>query len=66
VCAYLSNKLGGYQIREIAKHFDRDPVVISQGLKKVEQRLREGKDLKAVMTTLENDLTRNKRQKIKT
>jgi chromosomal replication initiation ATPase DnaA len=38
VCAYLSNKLGGYPIREIAEHFNRDPVAVCQGLKKVEQR----------------------------
>jgi len=66
VCAYLSNKLGGYQIREIAEHFSRDPVAVCQGLKKVEQSLREDKNLEGVMSALENNLTKNKRQKIKT
>jgi len=28
VCAYLGRKLGGYQIREIAERFNRDPVAV--------------------------------------
>jgi hypothetical protein len=37
-----------------------------QGLKRVEQRLREDKNLEGVVTALENNLTKNKRRKIKT
>jgi chromosomal replication initiation ATPase DnaA len=66
VCAYLSSELGGYQIREIAEHFNRDPVAVCQGLKRVEQSLRGDKNLEGVMTALENNLTQNRRRKIKT
>jgi len=66
VCAHLSNKLGGYQIREIAEHFNRDPVVVCQGLKKVEQSLREDRNFGGAMSALESNLIKNKRRKIKT
>jgi REP element-mobilizing transposase RayT len=66
VCAYLGRGLGGHRIREIAEHFDRDSVAITYGLKKVEQRLREDKKVRAEVTSLENSLIKNKRRKIKT
>jgi hypothetical protein len=42
-----------------------DAVAVCQGLKKVEQSLRENKNLGGVMTTLENNLTKNKKRKKK-
>ena len=66
VCAYLGHGLGGFKIREIAEHFHRDPVAMTYGLKKVEQRLREDKKVGAEVTGLENRLIKNKRRKIKT
>ena len=30
VAGYLARRLGGHQIKRVAEHFDRDPVVISQ------------------------------------
>ena len=53
-------------LREITEHFNRDPVAITYGLKKVEQRFREDKKLEAEVTFLENNLMENKRRKIKT
>lgn len=66
VCAYLGHGLGGFKIREIAEHFNRDPVAITYGLKKAEQRFREDKRLEAKVRALENNLIENKRRKIKT
>lgn len=66
VCAYLGHGLGGFKIRQIAEHFNRDPVAITYGLKKLEQRLREDKKVGAEVTVLENNLIENKRRKIKT
>lgn len=43
-----------------------DPVAVCQGLKKVEQSLRENKNLGGVMIALEDNLTKNKKRKIKT
>jgi putative transposase len=66
VCAYLGHGLGGFKIREIAEHFNRDPVAITYGLRKVEQRFREDKKLEAEVTALKSNLIKNKRRKIKT
>lgn len=40
VCAYLVYRLGGYKVREIGEHFNLGPVVISYGLRKVEERFK--------------------------
>jgi hypothetical protein len=60
--AYLRNKLGNYQIRKVAEHFNRDRAVISQDLKKVELHLRGDKDSKEAMAVLENKLIKNKKR----
>ncbi|NWF92555.1 MAG: hypothetical protein HXY46_06530 [Syntrophaceae bacterium] len=66
VCAYLGHRVGGFHIKEIAERFSRDPVAVTYGLKKVEQRLREDKKVEAEMRALENSLVKNGRRKIKT
>ncbi len=33
---YLVRKLGGHKIKVVAQHFNRDPVVIGQGIKGLE------------------------------
>lgn len=45
VVGYVGRELGDYQIKGIAEHFNRDPVVISQGIKRLEKRLTEEKGL---------------------
>ncbi len=64
LCAYLGQGLGGYKVREVAEYFHRDPVAMSYGLRKVEQRLREDKTLRAELADLESRLIKNKRRKI--
>jgi len=66
VCAYLGHGLGGFKVREIAKHFSRDSVAITYGLKKVEERLREDGKVRAELTALKNSLIKDKKRKIKT
>ena len=66
VCAYIGHGLGGFKLREIAEHFNRDPVAMTYGFRKVEERLREDKKLEVEVSGLENSLIRNKRRKIKT
>lgn len=65
VCAYLGHELGGFKIREIAEHFGRDPVAMSYGLRRVEERLREDEEIARQVAALKNRLIRNKRRKIK-
>jgi putative transposase len=64
VSAYLGRKLGGFKLKEMADHFNRDPVAIAYGLRKVEQRISEDKKIGAEVTVVENSLVRNRRRKI--
>jgi hypothetical protein len=66
VCDHLSNKLEGYETNETAGHFNRDPVAICQGLKKVGRRLKKDRDLEGVMNALEINLTEKGKRKTKT
>jgi hypothetical protein len=52
------------QIRNISEHFNRNQSVISQDLKKVELRLRKGKNSKGAMAVLENKLIKDEKRKI--
>lgn len=53
----MARKLGGIQIKNVAAHFRRDPVVIGQGIKKLGQRLREETPVIRAITKLEAVLT---------
>ena len=64
VVGYLVRRFGGYSIREIAEYFERDPVVISQGVRRVEQRLREDAMFSSTMTGLQETMTHGKKPKI--
>ena len=46
-----------------SEHFHRDPVVISQGIKRLEQKLKDEKDLQMSMDIIEKSLKRNKNRK---
>jgi REP element-mobilizing transposase RayT len=59
---YLARKLGGFQVKTVADHFNRDPVVISQGIKRLEQRLREEKTVARAMGKLEEVLTLDRKK----
>jgi REP element-mobilizing transposase RayT len=53
VAAYMARKLTGCQVKSVAAHFNRDPVVISQGIRKVEERIREDGGVAEALTELE-------------
>jgi aminoglycoside N3'-acetyltransferase len=55
-------KLGGHSIKGIAEHFNRDPVVISQGIKRVEQKFREDKVFTNKLITFQKVLAENKKR----
>ena len=56
VTGYVGRKLGGYQIKAIAAHFHRDPVVISQGIKRLENKLKEEKGFVKTVSDIERSL----------
>ena len=63
VAGYLARKLANIRVKSVAGHFERDPVVISQGINKLEKRLLDEKEIKKVMTRLEKDLTEGRKRK---
>ena len=43
VVGYLAKELANHPFKETAAHFNRDPVVISKGIKGLEKKIREEK-----------------------
>ena len=59
----IGRKLGGHTIRAVAEQFNRDPVAITQGVKKVEAKLREESDFKQAIEEIEKMLTKKREKK---
>ena len=64
IVGYLGRKLGGHQIKRTAEHFNRDPVVISQGIKRLESKLNKGEGFAKTMISIEKSLIRKSSRKI--
>jgi len=64
VVAFLGRKWGGYQLKFIAEHFKRDPVVVSKGVRGVEKKLVEDRNFAQSVAVMEKALIRNKKSKI--
>jgi len=47
--------MGGYTIKAAASHFNRNPVAITQGVKKIEAKLREESDFKQAIEKSRKD-----------
>ena len=63
VVGLIGRKLGGHTIRAVAEHFNRDPVAITQGVKKVEAKLREESDSKQAIEKIEKTLSTKREKK---
>jgi hypothetical protein len=50
-------------LKAVAEHFHRDPVGISQGMQKLEVRLREDGTLQGAVKRIEETLTRSRKSK---
>lgn len=61
---YLGRKLGGHKIKVVAQHFNRDPVVIGQGIKGLENKVKDGKGFAKTMISIKKSLIRNSSRKI--
>jgi hypothetical protein len=51
-------------MKAIATHFHRDPVVISQGIKRLENRFKEEKGFRKTVSDIEQSLIRKSSRKI--
>jgi hypothetical protein len=64
VVAFLGKKWGGYALKRFAEHFKRDPVAISKGVRRVEEKLVEDRSFARSLGTVEKILIRNKKPRI--
>jgi len=63
VVGYVGRKLAGHRVKAVAEHFHRDPVGISQGMQKLEVRLRRDGTVQGAVKGIEETLTRNRKRK---
>jgi putative transposase len=63
IVAYLARGLGGWMVKDIAGHFRRSPMRISQAIIEVEKRLRENESIKKMVEKLEKDLIKQAKRK---
>ncbi len=64
VVGHLGKALGGYSFKEISDHFHRDPVVMSQGIRRLEKKIRDDETFAKAIAKLRRALTRNREKKI--
>jgi len=63
VVGRMGRKLGGHFVKAVAEHFNRDPVAITQGIKKVEEKLRHENDFQQAIEKIERMLTKKRKKK---
>ena len=63
LAAYLGRKLSGYSIVDMARHFERDPSVISQQVVKAERLLLEDGKLAKRIDRVEKELILGRKKK---
>lgn len=61
---YLARKLTGRRVKEIAQYFNREPMRMSLGLRKIENLLQCDKDLKAKIEVMESNLRKKGKKKL--
>ena len=61
VVGYLGKELANLPFKASAGHFNRDPVVISKGIKGLEKRIREDEAIATTIRKLREYLTKNKK-----
>ena len=60
VVGYLGKELANLPFKATAVHFNRDPVVVSKGIKGLEKRIREDEAIATAITMLRESLTKNR------
>jgi len=57
-----TKELANHPFKETAEHFNRDPVVISKGIKGLEKKIREDETISTAITMLQESLTKNRKK----
>jgi chromosomal replication initiation ATPase DnaA len=63
IVGYLARGLAGQMVKDIAEHFRRSPMRISQGIIEVEKRLREDESFRKKVGNLEKGLIKQAKKK---
>jgi chromosomal replication initiation ATPase DnaA len=63
LAAYLARKLAGFRVIEVARHFKREPMTISLGVKKVENLLQREKAMAKKVEIMERNLMEKSKKK---
>jgi hypothetical protein len=58
----LEKKIANHPFKEAAEHFNRDPVVISKGIKGLEKKIREDETIATAITMLQESLNKNRKK----
>jgi len=61
--AYLARRISGYRVKEIADHFRRSPVAVSEAITKVEDHLREDTGFAKGVRILSQNLIKGRKRK---
>ena len=61
--AYLARAISGHMVRDVAQHFQRSPMRISQAIIEFEEELRKDKCLRKMIEKLKEDLTKRGKKK---
>jgi chromosomal replication initiation ATPase DnaA len=61
--AYLARTLAGQRVKDIAEHFRRSPMRISQAIIEFETRLREDESLRKIVDKLKKGLSKQAKKK---
>ena len=62
VVGYLARCMAGHSLKSVAEHFGRDPVAVSQGVGKLELRLREDGNLRGRINELAEKLAKGRKR----
>jgi hypothetical protein len=62
IVGYLARRLSGHSLKSVAEHFGRDPVAISQGVGKLEWRLREDENLRGRINGLTENIAKGRKR----
>jgi chromosomal replication initiation ATPase DnaA len=61
--SYLARRISGYTVKEIADHFRRSSVTISEAIEKVEDLLRKDKAFERKLNLLSQNLIKGRKRK---
>jgi len=62
VVGYLAKELANHPFKDTADHFNRDPVVISKGIKGLEKKIGDDKTIITAINMLRKSLTKNRKK----